>query len=242
MTQEKFKLPRSSYEELCKIINAYGGTSNPASLDDIYKSSGVGKTVISANNKFLLAVEIIEGGVKKSATEKGRKLALALIHDIPEDITKTWKIIVEGNDFLGKMVQAVRIRKGMEISSLEAHIAYSAGETKTPNVMTGARTVIDLLLTSGLVREDNDRIIPVEIALGEETITTAEKKSAPSTIKVPTTEVTTQPDVSLNIEVHIDAKPSELDGLGEKLNALIKTLSKGGSGEEKSDKSDEQKG
>jgi hypothetical protein len=80
MTQEKFKLPRSSYEELCKIINAYGGTSNPASLDDIYKSSGVGKTVISANNKFLLAVEIIEGGVKKSATEKGRKLALALIH------------------------------------------------------------------------------------------------------------------------------------------------------------------
>jgi hypothetical protein len=130
----------------------------------------------------------------------------------------------------------------MEISSLEAHIAYSAGETKTPNVMTGARTVIDLLLTSGLVREDNDRIIPVEIALGEETITTAEKKSAPSTIKVPTTEVTTQPDVSLNIEVHIDAKPSELDGLGEKLNALIKTLSKGGSGEEKSDKSDEQKG
>jgi hypothetical protein len=141
------------------------------------------------------------------------------------------------------MVQAVQIRKGMEISSLVSHIAYSAGESKSPQVMTGARTVINILLKSGLVHEDNDQIIPEEISPSEESGTTAEKERAPSTIKLPSTEVSTPPGVSLNIEVHIDAKPSDLDdGLGEKLKALIKTLSSNVPEGEKSGESAEQEG
>ena len=100
MTQEKFKLPRSSYEELEKIIKAYSKRKDPATLSDINQASGVGPSVISHNNKFLSAVEIIEGGKEKIATGKGTELGLALEHNRDEEITKAWQTIVKDNDFL----------------------------------------------------------------------------------------------------------------------------------------------
>ena len=38
MPDDKVKLPRSSYDELCKIIKAYGRISKPASLDEVTRS------------------------------------------------------------------------------------------------------------------------------------------------------------------------------------------------------------
>ena len=77
MAEDKFKLPRSSYEEICKIIKAYGRLSQPASLDEVAKLCAMNRTAISANNAFLANIEVIEGGQKKSATQKGRDLAQA---------------------------------------------------------------------------------------------------------------------------------------------------------------------
>lgn len=242
MAQEKFKLPRSSYEELGKIIQAYSSLQEPAKLAKVTQVSGIGKFTVSANNAFLSAVEIIEGGKTKIATDKGRNLGHALEHNLLEEITKAWRTVVEGSDFLNKMAMAVRIRKGMEISSLEAHIAYSAGEPKTQQVMTGARTVIDILLNSGLVKEEDDRILPEELVPAEEAVRAPEGKPIPSITKVPTLEVSTPSGVSLRIEVRIDAKPSELEGLGEKLKVLIDTLSKGSSEEQKSGGNAKQEG
>ena len=44
-----YKLPVSSYDELIKIIKAYGSCKAgvPVSLDDLVKSSGINKTIIS---------------------------------------------------------------------------------------------------------------------------------------------------------------------------------------------------
>lgn len=229
MAQEKFKLPRSSYEELCRIIKAYANLSSAASLEEVTKLSGIGKTTISGNNAFLSAVEIVEGGNKKIATDRGRKLAQALEYDLPEKITNAWRTIVENSDFLNKMVLAARIRKGMEISNFETHIAYSAGQPKTKQAMTGSRTVIDILRNSGLVKEQDDRIVPEEIVPEEEAVSAEEGKPVVSTERVAAVAVSTPPGVSLRIEVRIDAKPSELAGLGEKLKVLIETLSESGS-------------
>jgi hypothetical protein len=243
MTQEKFKLPRSSYEELAKIIKAYGRRRDPATLSDINQASGVSPSIISHNNRFLSAVNIIEGGKEKKATdEKGIELGRALEHNVQEDITKAWQTIVKDNDFLSKMVQAVQIRKGMEISSLISHIAYSAGESKLPGVMTGARTVIKILLESGLVKEDNDRIIPADIATIEKIVRSTEKEYSSPVTKVPITRIFTPAGLSVNIDLRIVAKPSELQGLGEKLKELIKTLSSSIPEGEKSDENTQQEG
>lgn len=235
--QEKFRLPRSSYEELCKIIRAYGRLEKPASLAEVTQVSGIGKTLVSSNNTFLKAVEIIEGGMKKNATDKGRELARALEHDLPEQITKVWREVIEDSDFLSRMVAAVRIRKGMDISSLETHIAFSAGEPKSKSAMTGARTVIDIFRISDLVKEEDDKIVPAE-----ELVRAPQEKPVVSAEETAAVDVPTPPGVSLRIDVRIDAKPSELEGLGEKLKSLIESLSKGSLERDKTSGNDENKG
>jgi len=141
------------------------------------------------------------------------------------------------------MILAVRIRNGMEISSLESHIAYSAGQPKSKRTTTGARCVIDILRNSGLVKEENDQVIPEESVRGGEAVPTLEGKLISSVTRVPTAEVSALTGVSLNIEVRVNVKPSELDGLGEKLRALIETLSSSGSSDlEELSENDELKG
>lgn len=230
---EKFKLPRSSYEQLSKIIKAYWQLQEASSLGQVDQICGIGTSNISSNNPFLVAVGILERGQKKVASEMGRSLGLALAHDKKEEIQKQWQQVIKNNDFLNKMLSAVRIRKGMGLSDFDSHIAYSSGESKATYVMTGARAVVDIFKASGLVEEKDDRILPTsEGAIGvtehaeekkprrdfEEAIKEKEKIGLAQLGK---------DAVSLNIQVRIEAKPSELDGLGEKLKTLIDSLGEG---------------
>jgi hypothetical protein len=229
MTEEKFKLPRSSYDELCKIIKAYGRLNKPSTLSEVDHIVGIGKTNVSANNAFLLAVEIVEGIKSKSPTGKGFELARALEFDSRAKIAQAWRRIIEENDFLSKMVQAVSVRKGMEVSHLQGHIAYSAGEPKASYVMTGAKAVIDILLASEFVKQEGDQII-VNTTLSAdsqqlEAVAQPMAEIEPITvISVPLSQRTQ--DVTLHIEVRVNATPAELDGLGEKLRELIDSISK----------------
>jgi hypothetical protein len=233
MAEDKFKLPRSSYEEICKIIKAYGRLTEPASLDEVAQLCAMNRTAISANNAFLANIELIQGGKRKSATPKGSELARALEHELPDQIQERWARVVRDNEFLGKMAAAVKIRGKMDSSALESHIAYSAGEGKSAAVMTGARAVMDVLRAAGVVREHEGQLISTEIVTDD--VKRIEQGSLQ--IVVPTGRLTTQigvprgavaqtTGVSLHVELRIDAKPSELDGLGEKIQQLLRELNK----------------
>lgn len=226
MAIEKFKLPRSSYEEICKIIIAYGNFREATSLDEVAKVSKVPRTSVSANNAFLTAVRIVEKGQKKMRTDVGGKLANALQYDLADKIKKSWVEVIKNNDFLSKMVLAVQVRKGMGVSDLESHIAYSAGEAKAKYVMTGARTVVDIFKASGLVEEKNDRIIPKE-KVGVD-VTRHDEEEPPEDSGKPDVSGLGPRHVSLQIQVRIDAKPSELDGLAKKLKGFVDSLKEGG--------------
>jgi hypothetical protein len=223
MQGEKVKLPRSSYEELCKIIKAYGRIEKPATLDEVNALAGVGKTVVSANNFFLAFTGIIEGGKSKSATILGKKLAHALEHEIPDEIQASWKEVIENSEFLRKMTLAIKIRKTMEESALISHIAYSAGEPKSPSVTTGARTVIDILRESGFVSEAEGKIISTELAAPS-----APQGAPPAAgidFPIPKIEFSKKemgPGLTLHIELRIDAKPSDLDDLAARLKKFFK--------------------
>ena len=231
MADEKFKLPRSSYEEICKIIRAYGRIEDAASLEDLAAISAVNRTGISANNAFLANIGIIEGGKAKAATSMGRSLANALEHDLPEEILKNWAILVNENEFLRTMSAAVEIRGQMESSSLESHIAYSAGEAKAQRVMTGARAVVDILRAAGVVREQDGLLIAGETASSSEAATEESSDSLEATAAKSSTQpsISFSPrsehsGISFHIELRIDAKPSDLDGLAEKMLVFFKEL------------------
>ena len=240
MAEDKFKLPRSSYEEICKIIKAYGRLTEPASLDEVAKLCAMNPTAISANNAFLVNIELIEGGKKKSATRKASELAKALEHEIPDQIQESWERVVRDNEFLGKMAAAVKIRGKMDSSTLESHIAYSAGEAKSAQVMTGARAVVDILRAAGVVRENEGQLIsteptrpPIEVTTHESvtasdmaTATLTAPPSQPNALSIAPRAIAGSTGVTLHIELRIDVKSSELDGLGEKIRQLLRELRK----------------
>src|SRR5260370_32328787 len=163
MADVGFPLPVSSYKELVKIIQAYGRVGTEASLADIAHLAVMNETKISGNNGFLVSIGVIQGGKKKTVTPLGAELAHALEHEesLPEKAASKWKAVVDSNDFLQKVIAAVRIRKSMDESSLESHVAYSAGQPRTPAVATGARAVIDILEAPGLLKEEGGTLVPV---------------------------------------------------------------------------------
>lgn len=244
MAEDKFKLPQSSYEELAKIIKGYGNLTKPASLDEVSKLTGLHTTVVSRNAGFLIAIGVLEPGAKKAITEPGRALARALEHEIPEEIQRGWRDVVESNEFLTKLLMSIRIRKGMTEETLTSHIAYSAGQPKKSGFMTGARTTIDILRVAGTITEADGKILPNE-GTSPVTPTPPANSPGPPESLVPAPKQPTQPtavlptlpiaaktvvtpgaaQVQINIDLTVECKPEDLDDLGPKLRAILDSIS-----------------
>jgi hypothetical protein len=229
---EGFPLPRSSYKELIKIIGAYGKVPENSVPADVSNVIGINESIISSNNGFLKAVGIIQGGKKKNTTSVGRSLASAYEYDNQPDIAGIWRSLIDSNDFLQKLVAAVRIRKGMDESSLEAHVAYSAGQPKTPQTLTGAGTIVEILKVAGLLKDEGGNLVavtpesPPSSELDDLTYIQPQNLLSHSVIvpyggehKLPT-------GVQLRIDVKIQCTPQELDGLGEKLRQVVEDFNR----------------
>ena len=236
MEDDKFKLPGSSYEELTKIVKSYGQFTVPAGLDEVSKLIGMDKTVISRNAGFLIEMNILESGQKKSLTSLGKDIAQALEHEMPEEIRKGWQHIVEKSDFSTKLISAIKIRNGMDENTLQSHIAYSAGQPKKPQFMTGAKTLIDILRASELVKENDGKYVvvkPVEVAEPsqphqmttsiEAATTNPNQISAPVVVSSSVVEKSGA-EMKININVSVECTVEELDGLGEKIRNIIKQV------------------
>jgi hypothetical protein len=231
MPDEGFSLPSSSYKELIKIIQGYGRFATDASLGDVARLTAMNETIVSANNKFLVATGVVKGKQKKTITPLGAELAIALQHELPDEISAKWRAIVEANDFLQKMIASVRIRKGMDETSLESHVAYSAGQPKTPAVATGARTIVDILKVAGLLKDEGGNLVattPEPRPIPE----TVEKTLSISDAMLPTDSGETYVQgsfarasriggVRLNIDVTVQCTPNDLDDLGRKLRKVL---------------------
>ena len=224
MSDADFKLPGSSYDEVVKIIQAYALINRPASLDDVSKRIGMNPTMVSSNNGFLLSIGVIGGGKSKSVTPLGKQLGDALSHAIEDEVRRLLRSIVDETEFLKNVLGAIRIRRGMEEGALKAHIAYSAGVSKSATVMTGAGAIIELMKRSGAVEEEDGKIV---VALSSTPGTQTTPSEPPPQPAIPSQDtVTLTPaglggSISLSIEVHVNSTVAELDGLGEKLRAIV---------------------
>lgn len=236
MADEIFRLPGSSYDEIVRIIRGYGHFTDVASNAQVGTAAAIHQTQVSRNNGFLSAIGVVEGGTRKVLTNGGRSLALALEHEIPDEIGQKWRQIVQTNDFLQKLLSAVRIRRGMDPGTLQAHIAYSAGQPKSPKVMTGAATVIDVLRAAELLREQDGKLIYVEGGEGPGVRGTPPTPLPPAaeiipvtgsrevTVERPITVQTGRAGVGIQIQVRVACTVEELDTVATKLRDLIETL------------------
>lgn len=235
MNEEAFRLPQSSYGELVKIIKGYSATNGECSPDDVQRLTGIHSTNISRNNAFLAGIGIITGGKKKITTEKGKSLGMALEHDMPEEIMSHWREIVQGNDFLEKLLTAVRIRKGMDHGTLQSHIAYSAGQPKTPQTMAGAAAVIDILRAANCLKEEDGKLVSVgdESSSRTEQIESSKLTShgaltavvSPQVVSSPFSLTATGTPISIQVQIQVQCTPDDLETLALKLQKLISEIS-----------------
>ncbi|MFL5738228.1 MAG: hypothetical protein ACJ76P_12960, partial [Actinomycetota bacterium] len=199
MADEKFRLPGTSYDELMKIISAYASLDREASAAEVGNMTGKHETNISRNNGFLTAMGIIEGAQRgKRVTEDGKALGLAYEYNQAHEIALQWRSLCMRNDFTQKVLSAVRVRRGMDRSTLTSHIAYTAGQQKTKATAAGANCFVDILQTASLLREEN----------GKFTALSADEAQAPGVSELHHEQRPTAEETEPQEEAAPDARPA----------------------------------
>ena len=225
---DRFKLPGSSLDEVFKVVQGYASFGKTASLADIAKNTGMHESSISRNVGFLLSLGILQGGRDKSVTEVGNKLGLALMHNVPDEVESILADIVAEDEFLKNVLAAVRIRKGMDESSLRSHIAYSAGLSKTGSTTTGTGAVVELLKRSGHLKAEDGKLVvssPIARPTSVETPVSQERAEPVATQSVIRTIEATSP-FSITIKIEVQCSPQDLDDLGLKLRKVVDDFSR----------------
>ncbi len=141
-----------------KIIKGYSHAPENSSLDALSKLTGLHSTIISRNNKFLTDIGIISGGMKKTATDLGKRLGRALDHKQAEDGCRYWKEAIQTNEKVSGLVTTVRIKGGMSEKDFSDHVLYVSGQKNNSGNRTGARCVVDVLLSAGLLHEADGKL------------------------------------------------------------------------------------
>lgn len=156
-----YKLPVSSYDELVKIIKTYGNgkVGVAVSLDDLVKSSGMSRTVLSKNNGFLMQTGLITEGNKKAPTEYCSKLAKAYNMNLQEHVIGLWRNILDQDEFVSSMISVISIKGRMLRNDFINHIIYSAGCSAGPTYKAGAAALVDILKIIGSLYESEGYIM-----------------------------------------------------------------------------------
>lgn len=229
---DEFRLPGSTYEELVNIVVAYGTRDEAANPGDVSKLNSAHQSSVSRNNAFLEGIGILKGEREKLVTRRGRDLALALARKDPEEIRSNWRQVVSTSEFLQNVVSAVKLREGMLYPTVQAYIAHSAGQPRNKPVMTGAGALVEILKAAGLLKEDAGELIAPfdedfepEVQLSEEEVGPEEIEPTQTSVSA-TVETGKNPESpAIQIHLHVQCSPDEIEGLVPRLKALLRELS-----------------
>ena len=155
---DKLDLPGSGYDVISKILHAYALCGNSlVSLDEVASKAGMAKTLVSKNNGFLSSMGLISGGKSKILTDQGRTLAIALGHDLDEDISQAWKKIILESPAMKAVLDMIQVQKAITVNALPAKIASTLGAPDSPMTRTGTNTLVEILKKSGLLIESDGK-------------------------------------------------------------------------------------
>ncbi|BAU37504.1 hypothetical protein APT_00422 [Acetobacter pasteurianus NBRC 101655] len=155
---DSFHLPKISLEGLEKIIIAYSHVPDNPTLDILARLTKMGSAAISRNNKFLMDIGIIAGAADKTVTPLGQKLGHALEYAMGADAQAYWREAISSNSALMALMTTEHLQSGMSEKDLSAHILDVSVHKKHAHTQTGARCLIDILLESGLLVQDKDKL------------------------------------------------------------------------------------
>lgn len=252
MAEGGFRLPGASYEDLANIIVAYGTRDEASNPGDVRKLDAVHRSSASRTNGFLVDIGILRGEREKLVTRRGRELALALYDRDEKETRSLWRRIVATSEFLQNVVSAVKMQDGVSYEAVQAYIAHAAGQPRNKPVMIGSSTLVEILKVANFLKEeDGGRIFvlhdylppklttppetPEPEVTDDETPLEEEVNPAPRLApdlfddEPPSNSVTAGSgqrvgETVVNIHLHINCTPEDLEDLAPKLKAMISSL------------------
>ena len=238
MAERYFRLPGSPYEDLVKILVAYGTRDEASTTGDVGKLDSVHQSSVSRNNAFLTEIGVLQGETKKLITPRGRSLALALAGKDHLEIRSNWRAVAAASEFLQNVVSAVKLREGMLYPTVQAYIAHAAGQPRNKPVMTGAGAIIEILKTAGLLKEEAGELVaPFEKEPEPEAQPASADGSLPETPEAaePVVSATvseaaatgsfTGNPATVSIHVQVRCTADEIEDLAPRLKTLLRELS-----------------
>lgn len=225
--QDKLELPKASYEIIAKVLHAYAVCGDKAvSLSEVASKASMDPTNVSRNNGFLLSLNLLEGGQKKKLSPLGKELAIALGHDMEDDIRAAWAKAITGNAQAIGIVDMLKVQRSVPKDQFPAKVASSLGLVSGRTTTLGVNTLIDILVKSELVLLQENTYLPAKITSEQKQtkeepipqhVTDIQQPAHPSLI--PPVKQTVDcdddptPSVHIDIQVHIspDAGADQID-------------------------------
>jgi predicted transcriptional regulator len=166
--EEKLVVPQMvKFEVLTKIIIAYskiGGDKEEKSYNDVAAVANVSPSNVGRNVRFLVTMGILEGSRGKyKLTPEGAKYARALDWGKINEANKYLREILQNTEIVKRILGYVSINKPVDRETLVGQIAVIANVRRTPRFETGIRGFVDMLATSGLLEEKNEKYTIGEI-------------------------------------------------------------------------------
>lgn len=214
-----FSLPATNFDVFEKVIVSYSNQRKPVSNEDIAQISGLSEQHISRNNKFLVDNGLLEGGKTKSITEIGSRLGRALQHDKRDIVSEILKEIISANESLSELITYVRLQKSLDKDKFADHILYCSGQSTNQFSKAGAKCIVDVFFSAGIIEEKDgvlkvlsskEREEKIEIKSEErKTVDIAQtqmsEESTNEAVKIDPNRVAynSTPSISINIQLHL---------------------------------------
>lgn len=168
MVKEEIQVPRrADMTQLNKIIMGYlsaGADTEPVNFNEVAERTGIARTTVSLNNSFLVSSGFLTQEKRGyfRLTENGAKYAQFISWGRLEDAREPLQAIVNGYPLFKKINDYVRINPDVTREDLVSRVAAITGVPKKAGYVRGMNAVVDLLLFSGLLKEEDERISSLE--------------------------------------------------------------------------------
>jgi hypothetical protein len=157
-TEKKLALPGSSYEVIAKILHAYALCGDtPANLDTVAAKAAMDKTLVSRNNGFLVSLGLLTEGKAKSLTADGKKLAVAIGHNLEEDAALEWRRTFLSAPAAKGLVDMLKVQKEIPEAALPGRVATTLGQPNSSATTTGVNSLIEILTKAGVIQEQDGK-------------------------------------------------------------------------------------
>lgn len=208
-------------DALTRIIVAYlkaGADKREVIYGDVSQIANVATANVQRNAPFFAYLGLLEGGRGKyKLTDAGKVYSQALDWGRIKDASSTLKNLIRDNELISRILGYVDINRPVAREDLISRIALIAGVDNVSRYRTGINGLVDMLVSSNLLNEDDQgNLNPAELPVIEEEL-------IPIIPEKPQIEVS-QVGVPISVTINLDADKIDTESLKKLLKVIKEAL------------------